>query len=63
MPNPIIGDVTQTAHEIDAAAPVLANSVPDAADTRVIARYADPGGWLDKKPAIVTRSVGEGSIT
>lgn len=37
--------------------------VPDAADTRVIARYADPGGWLDKKPAIVTRSVGKGSIT
>jgi beta-galactosidase len=37
--------------------------VADAADTRVIARYADPGGWLDKKPAIVTRSVGKGSIT
>jgi beta-galactosidase len=37
--------------------------VADAADTQVIARYADPGGWLDGKPAIVTRQLGKGSIT
>lgn len=36
---------------------------PEASDVRVLARYADPGGWLDGKPAIVTRKVGKGSIT
>jgi beta-galactosidase len=36
---------------------------PQASDVRVLARYADPGGWLDNKPAIVTRTVGKGSIT
>lgn len=36
---------------------------PQAKDVRVLARYADPGGWLDGKPAIVTRTVGKGSIT
>ncbi|SDA10758.1 beta-galactosidase [Sphingomonas sp. NFR15] len=36
---------------------------PDATDTQVLARYADPGGWLDGKPAIVTRQVGKGSVT
>jgi beta-galactosidase len=37
--------------------------VADAADTHVVARYADPAGWLDGKPAIVTRPLGKGSIT
>jgi beta-galactosidase len=37
--------------------------VPTAADVRTIARYEDKGGWLDGKPAIVTRKVGTGSIT
>ncbi|QQV77353.1 beta-galactosidase [Sphingomonas aliaeris] len=37
--------------------------VPDTPDVTVLSRYADPGGWLDKKPAIVTRSLGKGSIT
>ncbi|HVI98982.1 MAG TPA: beta-galactosidase, partial [Sphingomonas sp.] len=36
---------------------------PQAKDVRVRARYSDPGGWLDGKPAIVTRKVGKGSIT
>lgn len=36
---------------------------PQARDMRVLARYTDPGGWLDGKPAIVTRKVGKGSIT
>ena len=36
---------------------------PIAKDVRVLATYADKGGWLDGKPAIVTRKVGRGSIT
>ncbi len=36
---------------------------PDAPDVAVVARYVDPGGWLDGKTAIVTRRVGKGSIT
>jgi beta-galactosidase len=36
---------------------------PVARDVRVLASYADKGGWLDGKPAIVTRNVGRGSIT
>lgn len=36
---------------------------PVATDVRVLATYADKGGWLDGKPAIVTRKVGRGSIT
>lgn len=36
---------------------------PDAAEVRVIATYTDPGGWLDGKPAAVTRKAGRGSIT
>jgi len=33
-----------------------------APDTQVNLRYADPGGWLDGKPAMITRNVGKGSI-
>lgn len=36
---------------------------PTAGDVRTLATYRDAGGWLDGKPAIVTRSVGRGSIT
>ena len=36
---------------------------PIASDARVLARYVDKDGWLDGKPAIVTRKVGRGSIT
>jgi len=36
---------------------------PHAADVRTLATYRNPGGWLDGKPAIVTRNVGRGSIT
>lgn len=35
----------------------------DAPDVRVLARYRDPGGWLDGQAAIVTRPVGQGSIS
>jgi beta-galactosidase len=31
--------------------------------TKVTATYDDPGGWLDGKPAIVTRAVGKGWIS
>jgi beta-galactosidase len=34
-----------------------------AKDVEVLATYADPGGWLDGKPAAVTRRVGAGRIT
>jgi beta-galactosidase len=36
---------------------------PIARDVRTLATYRDVGGWLDGKPAIVTRPVGRGSIT
>jgi beta-galactosidase len=36
---------------------------PKAGDVAVLATYADPGGWLDGKPAAVTRQVGKGRIT
>lgn len=36
---------------------------PASSGAKTIATYQDPGGWLDGKPAIVTRSFGRGSIT
>jgi beta-galactosidase len=36
---------------------------PIAPDVRTLATYHDAGGWLDGEPAIVTRTVGRGSIT
>lgn len=36
---------------------------PVAPDVRTVATYQDKGGWLDGKAAIVTRKVGNGSIT
>lgn len=36
---------------------------PTTDDVHVVARYVDPNGWLDGKPAVVTRKVGKGSIT
>ncbi len=37
--------------------------VPEAGDVQVLARYRDPGGWLDGRAAVVTRPVGRGHIT
>lgn len=37
--------------------------VADAPDVEILARYRELGGWLDGKPAIVTRRVGRGSIS
>jgi beta-galactosidase len=36
---------------------------PTASDVRTLASYRDTGGWLEGKPAIVSRNVGRGSIT
>ena len=34
-----------------------------APDTQVLETYGKSNGWLDGKPAIITRKVGKGSIT
>jgi beta-galactosidase len=36
--------------------------VPDAPETEILARYSQPGGWLDGKAAVVSRQVGRGRI-
>lgn len=36
---------------------------PTASDVQVLASYDNPGGWLDGKPALVSRRVGKGRIT
>ncbi|MEO1969306.1 MAG: beta-galactosidase [Sphingomonadaceae bacterium] len=36
---------------------------PEAKNVQILARYSDPGGWLDGKAAMVTRQIGKGSIT
>jgi beta-galactosidase len=38
----------------------LATSAPD---TKVLMTYGKSNGWLDDQPAVITRSVGKGSIT
>jgi beta-galactosidase len=35
----------------------------DSPATAVSAAYSDPNGWLDGKPAVVSRKVGDGNIT
>lgn len=53
----VIGSVNGTAS-------IWAEAIePTAGDVRTLATYRDPGGWLDGKPAIVTRAVGRGRIT
>jgi len=39
---------------------LLSTSSPD---TKVLLRYGKANGWLDGKPAVITRCVGKGSIT
>jgi beta-galactosidase len=39
---------------------LLSTSAPD---TKVVLRYGKANGWLDGKPAVITRRVGKGSIT
>nr|WP_221262805.1 beta-galactosidase [Sphingomonas kyeonggiensis] len=41
-------------------AEMLSTSVPD---TQVLLRYGKANGWLDGKPAVISRKVGKGSIT
>lgn len=48
----------------DATASIWAEELqPQAGDVAVIERYGAANGWLDGKPAVVTRKVGKGSIT
>ncbi len=50
--------------EVAGSASIWAEALePRARDTRTLATFTDPGGWLDGKPAIVSRKVGRGSIT
>jgi len=39
---------------------MLSTSAPD---TQVVLRYGKANGWLDGKPAVISRKVGKGSIT
>src|SRR3546814_15477439 len=49
---------------IEGKASIWAEAIePVARDVRTLATYKDAGGWLDGKPAIVTRKVGGGSTT
>ena len=41
-------------------AEMLSTSSPD---TKVLATYGKSNGWLDGKPAVITRKIGKGSIT
>ena len=48
----------------DASADIWAESLsPTNRDAKPELVYADPGGWLDHQPALITRSIGRGSIS
>src|SRR6202044_3864981 len=55
---PVDGDLLHTQASIWAE--LLSTSSPD---TKVLLRYGKSNGWLDGKPAVITRRVGSGSIT
>jgi len=57
-PVPVTGNFGETKSSLWAE--FLAVTAPD---TQVLATYGKSNGWLDGKPAIVTRKVGKGSIT
>jgi beta-galactosidase len=44
-------------------ASIWAEALSARAPTRVLMRYGKSNGWLDGRPAIITRDVGKGSIT
>lgn len=49
---------------VDGTASIWAEEVkPIAPDVQVLATYDNAGGWLDGKPALVTRKVGKGRIS
>ncbi|HEY0315945.1 MAG TPA: beta-galactosidase [Sphingomonas sp.] len=48
----------------DATASIWAEMLtPEAGDVTVVERYGTANGWLDGKPAVMTRKVGKGSVT
>lgn len=57
-PVAVEGDLLHT--EANTWAELLSTS---SADTKVVLRYGKANGWLDGKPAVITRRVGNGSIT
>jgi beta-galactosidase len=57
-PIEVEGDLLQTHASIWGE--LLSTSLPD---TKVLLRYGRANGWLDGKPAVITRRVGNGSIT
>jgi beta-galactosidase len=57
-PIPVDGDLLHASASIWAEE--LSVSSPD---TRVLLRYGKSNGWLDGKPAVISRSIGSGSIT
>ncbi|HEY4381940.1 MAG TPA: beta-galactosidase [Acidobacteriaceae bacterium] len=48
----VVGVADTWAEQLDASSP----------ETHVEMRYRDPGGWLDGKPALVSRAVGKGHL-
>ena len=57
-PIAVEGDLLNTNASIWAE--MLSTSLPD---TEVVLRYGKANGWLDGKPAVISRRVGKGSIT
>jgi beta-galactosidase len=58
QPVPVTGQFGDNTSKLWAE--LLSTSSPD---TQVLAAYGKSNGWLDGKPAIITRKVGKGSIT
>ena len=58
VPVAVNGELLQT--QTTTWGELLSTSAPD---TKVVLRYGKANGWLDGKPAVITRRVGKGSIT
>ncbi|AJP74023.1 beta-galactosidase [Sphingomonas hengshuiensis] len=71
----LLGARVEQYYALDAAAPLTGSLgagetaiwaetlVPEAKDVEILERYGPSNGWLDGKPAAVTRRVGKGRIT
>lgn len=67
----LLGAHVEQYYALDEAVPVGSGTAktwaetlaPNAPDVEVLARYGKANGWLDGKPAMVTRRVGKGRIT
>lgn len=60
LPSPVTVEGDLLRGEGSVWAEMLSASSPD---TKVILRYGKANGWLDGKPAVISRQVGKGSIT